>query len=110
MIDSRFKKKLTLVLDRLIKNSILLEAEEIWLFGSVARGDCNADSDIDILVLTSGKPRDISLLVEKLDVRDDVYFPKVDVIVRTPEEIESDNYWFYHEVRKDKIVLWRKEG
>ena len=30
------------------------EIREVWLYGSRSRGDCRADSDIDLAIVTSG--------------------------------------------------------
>ena len=45
-IDSRFAPKLESKLNELIRYADYLNISEIWLFGSVARGTCNAFSDI----------------------------------------------------------------
>ena len=108
MIDIRFVDKLRDTFLALMKNKEALGIEEIWLFGSVARGDCNANSDIDIMVITNKKPKDTSLMIEELDLRDDCYFPKVDIVVRSPKGIASNDYYFNEIVRKEKIILWKK--
>lgn len=109
-IDKRFAGKLREALDVLIMNADELEAEEIWLFGSLARGTATLDSDIDLLVVTQRNRKNTSLKVWDLDVRDDVGFPKVDVVVRTKKELESKLYPFNEEVSKDKVVLWRRSA
>lgn len=108
MVDTRFIDKLKDTFLSLMENKDMLAIEEVWLFGSVARGDCNANSDIDIMVITSNNPRDTSLMIEELDLRDDCYFPKVDIVVRSPIGISSNDYYFNEIVRKERIILWKK--
>ncbi len=108
MVDTRFIDKLKDTFLSLMENKDMLAIEEVWLFGSVARGDCNANSDIDIMVITSNNPRDTSLMIEELDLRDDCYFPKVDIVVRSPKGISSNDYYFNEIVRKERIILWKK--
>jgi predicted nucleotidyltransferase len=61
--------------------------EQIVLFGSTARGEANADSDFDLLVVKSGQYHRRRLAKE-------IYRgmigagPAVDVVVVTPEDIE----------------------
>ena len=93
-IDSRFAPKLESKLNELIYYADYLNISEIWLFGSVARGTCNAFSDIDLLILTSGNSKEVSF--------------KVDIIVRTPESISNTDYYFNTVVQRDKIVLWKR--
>ena len=56
------------------------EIEKIILFGSVARGEDTADSDIDILILTSKKS-------DKEHIRRDVYGKVSDFLLSTGEYI-----------------------
>lgn len=106
-MDKRFVPKLVEVVEKILDARDKLKLEELYLFGSLSRGDYTAMSDIDLLVITAGKPREISLMVEMMDLREDVYFPHVDVIVRNRCHLE-DNSIFAQNVQRDKKVLWRK--
>lgn len=108
-IDSRFAPKLEFTLKELIKYADYLNIVEIWLFGSVARGTCNAFSDIDILIITNGISSETSFKIEELNLRDDIGYPKVDIVVRTPKSINDANYYFNTAVQKDKIILWKRD-
>ena len=108
-IDSRFAPKLESKLNELIYYADYLNISEIWLFGSVARGTCNAFSDIDLLVLTFGNSKGVSLKIEELELREEIGFPKVDIVVRTPQSISNPDYYFNTAVQRDKIVLWKRE-
>jgi uncharacterized protein len=62
------------------------EPDKIVLFGSAARGTMRADSDIDLLVIKSGKynrDRVIRDIYRRLTGE-----ASVDVVVVTPEEVE----------------------
>lgn len=85
------------------------EIEKIILFGSVARGDDNEDSDIDILIITSKQS-------DKLKIRDDIYSKVMDVLINTGEYIsvkiknieyynKYKNYSFFSNINKDGIIL-----
>jgi predicted nucleotidyltransferase len=86
-----------------------LKPEKIILFGSYAEGDPTHDSDVDLLVITDGKPkekyREISMLLYPR------LFP-VDIIMKTPKEVEEalkggrDNSFFIREIIKKGNVLY----
>lgn len=107
-IDSRFAPKLESKLNELIYYADYLNISEIWLFGSVAHGTCNAFSDIDLLILTTSNSKEISFKIEELELREEIGFPKVDIIVRTPKSINNQDYYFNTAVQRDKIILWKR--
>jgi predicted nucleotidyltransferase len=62
-----------------------LDPREIILFGSRARGDDRADSDIDLLVIMDSELP----AAERIRTVDDLFTPRtwpMDVVVLTPEE------------------------
>jgi predicted nucleotidyltransferase len=63
--------------------------ERIILFGSRARGDANADSDVDLLVVM---PVQGSKRAKRLEIGLELfnYRVSVDVVVVTPREFETD--------------------
>lgn len=77
---------------------------KIVLFGSYARNEANANSDIDFLVITDSHepPTKRSLPIYRL-LGD--YLIPLDVIVRTPEEIEK-----YRTVPNSTIYSAMREG
>jgi predicted nucleotidyltransferase len=85
------------------------EIEKIILFGSVARGDDNKDSDIDILVITSEKS-------DKSKIKDDIYSRTFDILMKTGEYVsvkiksidhykKYKNSFFFSNIDKKGIVL-----
>lgn len=77
--------RLTELTERLVKG---LKAEQAWIFGSYARGDANADSDMDILIVIneSKYPRYKRNQAARRLVKD-ITIPK-DIIVMTKDEWE----------------------
>ena len=95
------------VIDAIVKD---LSPKMIIIFGSVARGTADADSDLDIMVvMDSDKPYaeraaevQMCLWKRKLLLDDDV-------IVITPEEFErkkDDEYSFIHEIVSTGVVAY----
>ncbi|MDR1721644.1 MAG: nucleotidyltransferase domain-containing protein [Methanobrevibacter sp.] len=56
------------------------EIEKVILFGSVARGEDNKNSDIDILII-------IKNINDKLKIRDEIYTKVWDILLSTGELI-----------------------
>ena len=82
--------------------------ERIILFGSHARGNAGADSDVDLLVImpTDGKTR----YEQAFEIRQNVTadFP-LDLLVRSPEEVQERlgmNDWFVHDIMREGITLY----
>ena len=72
--------------DRIVKDLLPYDPERIILFGSAARGDADAYSDIDVIVIKRTQTRFVQRLVEAGG-----YLTRpghVDVFVYTPEELD----------------------
>jgi predicted nucleotidyltransferase len=86
-----------------------IDPQQIIMFGSQARGDATAGSDIDLLVVqdTSQSDREVRRRIERLLL--DRRFG-LDLIVRTPEEVAlnlADGNPFYTEhIFGDGVVLY----
>ena len=73
-------------IDRMVKRIVAkFQPQQVILFGSQARGDAGADSDVDLLVVMDfeGTARDKRL--EMVHVLRDILVP-LDVIVTSPED------------------------
>ena len=96
-------------LDYLVEELKAYGAEKIILFGSVARGDADEYSDLDVIVV---KPSTMSFVERLADVvRKCPHAPGADIIVYTPEEFqrmqENENP-FLECVLRDGTVLYEK--
>ena len=62
--------------------------EKLYLFGSRASGTADPESDVDVLLVHSGResPREVQLKAHRLFPRPEV---ALDVFVMTPDEFES---------------------
>jgi predicted nucleotidyltransferase len=85
-------------------------ADRIVLFGSYAKGAARPDSDVDLLVIANliGDPS-----VHERRARNlvDRCFPRVDVVVCTPEDVaEADGAWsiFLHSILDTGITMYRR--
>ncbi|MDR0912025.1 MAG: nucleotidyltransferase domain-containing protein [Methanobrevibacter sp.] len=85
------------------------EINKIILYGSVARGDENEKSDIDILILTNNKK-------DKNIISDDVYDIVWDILMKTGQYIsakinyvknyeENKNLSFFSNVDKEGVII-----
>ncbi len=84
--------------------------EKIILFGSYARGNFSADSDLDLLVIVSGIKR---LRRESLRVRRALrgLIAPVDIIIATPEQIKrlgTTNGLVYQSALSEGRVLYER--
>ncbi len=75
------------------KNTILkaVDAEQIILFGSYARGDYNKDSDIDLMVIIKEKidRKEKNKILDKMAI---IFFENnlnIDFFIKTKEDIEK---------------------
>lgn len=77
----------------------------IVLYGSAAKGENTAESDIDIFIMTRDPDK-----VEKIIFKDKLR-EKIQYVAHTPNEFiksKKSNYTFYREVEKG-IVLWKEK-
>jgi predicted nucleotidyltransferase len=95
-------------IDRIVESLMAYQPEKIILFGSVARGDADEYSDIDLIVIKKSDKRFVERLVEIM-----AYLPRevvrADVLVYTPEEFQAmqeQGNPFMEQVLKDGIVLY----
>ncbi len=84
---------------------------EIILYGSVARGDDCAESDVDIALLVSGTmdaPAEdrLSDCITALNLRYDWVFSVVDIDIATWQRW-GQTVPYYQNVKKDGVVLWK---
>lgn len=105
-----YRNKLEDTLKKILQYKNEIQPIEIFLFGSVARGTYSAQSDLDLCIVTEQNSRKISSLLEYYDIRDDIGYPKVDIIVRSPKDLMDPQYAIHRFMERDKIIVWRKEA
>jgi len=100
-------EKIKGMIDRLIDR---YDPELVVLFGSVAKGRFNEDSDVDLLVVKGTEQRPIWRRVEAMQAIEPEM--PVDVLVYTPEEFEelvSDGTSLVAQIMEEGIVIYRRK-
>lgn len=104
-----YKQKLKATLQKILEYANDIQPIEIFLFGSVARGTYTSQSDLDVCIVTEKDSHVVSTLLEFYDIRDDIGYPKVDIIVRNPIDLSDSQFAINRFLSRDKIIIWRKE-
>lgn len=106
-LKPKFKKKVIQCVDYIVK--VVPDVEEIYLFGSCARGEAKWNSDVDIAIVTEERITDRTLRgtvqceLEWLN-EDGV---KADVIFRA-KDTQDWNKVFEELYNEDKKLVWRR--
>jgi len=85
------------------------EVEEVWLFGSLARGDAVPGSDADVLVVLSRS--EIPFLERPVRYRVEQCGIGVDLFAYTREELERmgrEGRRFTAQAMREAVLLWRR--
>jgi len=96
------------IVERILK---VTQPEKIILFGSYARGEATAGSDIDILII---QPSDLPRYKRSSSVRLALkgLFPSKDIVVYTPKEVkewESASTSFIASALREGRVLYERQ-
>lgn len=98
-------------LQSVIAGLALYDADKAILFGSVARGDADAYSDVDLIVIKQTDKRFLDRLSEVVTCIDPDF--ALDVLVYTPEEFEQmladENPFVTNAVEHGKVIYERPE-
>ncbi len=85
------------------------EIEEVWLFGSLARGDAVPGSDADLFILLS--QTQLSFLERSVHYQPDFCGVGVDILAYTRAELthmEPEAETFLHQVQTEGLCLFRR--
>lgn len=107
-LPERFFNRLVHSVEYLVET--VPDLEEIYLFGSCARGDVKWSSDVDLAVITKNAVTDHALrgtVIFTLDEPDSTG-TRTDVIFRTPD-MQDGSITFQKLFDQDKILVWKKE-
>jgi predicted nucleotidyltransferase len=96
----------TILLLQSLLNKIKVLSQKIVLFGSCARGDNIAKSDIDIFILSNNSPKVVEEKIKKSTLGD-----KIQPIIRNPTQfvkMEKEELVFFEEIERG-ITLWESK-
>ena len=86
--------------------------EEVWLFGSYARGDFRPDSDVDIMILLDMSDLELKAYAQQLSYMTYDFNMDNDLDIKPIAKSEAHfkkwivNYPFYSNVYKEGVVLY----
>ena len=89
MIDDALEEMMDVLVERVVERIVEgVRPEKVILFGSRARGDGNAESDIDLVVVHPGpeSKRELELRIRRLFAAQGF---SMDLLVLTPEEFRE---------------------
>jgi predicted nucleotidyltransferase len=104
-------QKRNLALRRIVRNLVRrYKPEKLILFGSMAKGNPRADSDIDLAVVKKTRRKFIDRLLDARRAADT--WEAVDIVVYTPEEVASmekeGQYFWVDEILGRGRVLYER--
>ena len=112
MTQNQLKKTYEEEIERIVSVLRAYNPERIILFGSLARGDFDKDSDIDLLIIKDDQRKRTERICEIYRL---IRSPKrtiaVEPLVLTPKEIEnavSEGSFFLEDVLKEGKILYEK--
>lgn len=85
------------------------EVVEVWFFGSKARGDCDSDSDLDVLViLSNGSPQSrdlVRLTAARVSLEDDVLINTHILSQEQWRRLADQQTPYWQNVRREGVLL-----
>ena len=109
-ITDRFKRSLDCAVTKITQWEHRERILAVYLYGSYARNEQSADSDIDLYIQTDTKTdrkmiRELIVLCNPEDYR----LPEVEVKVEQGVDSLMKNDLFHENIRKDGILLWKRK-
>ncbi|HIQ96322.1 MAG TPA: nucleotidyltransferase domain-containing protein [Candidatus Limivivens merdigallinarum] len=106
--EKNFVTSIDYTLTALLNSKYYSKIDRIIVYGSFARGDYKADSDIDLIVLTNERlqPEDIRKIRSLIDEKT-YLLPEVDL--KFYQQHDKMDRIFSEEVKKDGVVLWKRK-
>jgi predicted nucleotidyltransferase len=89
------------------------QVSQIILFGSKARGDSNADSDVDVLILASEENRRlqerINIIASQISLDYDVLFNPLLIANTRWTQMMNEKFSICRNVERDGIMLFNRQ-
>ncbi len=85
------------------------EVHSIVLFGSVARGEANADSDVDVLIISDASrenKRRMHDISTHIDLENEVFTQLMFFSNRRLERAARMRSWFFTDVMNEGVILY----
>ncbi|MDF2614090.1 MAG: polymerase beta, Nucleotidyltransferase [Clostridia bacterium] len=102
LLRRRQEEKLQKLLPRLIETNPI----EIGFYGSYARYESKATSDIDVYVLYTSMPNH----VQKGELYEEAEEMGIDLLLCEYEAFYNTQSIFYENVLRDRIIIWKGEA
>lgn len=112
--NARHLHALHVAKERIFQSKLADYAKELYLYGSMARGEVNWDSDIDLLLILDFPEHDRKTLKKEILflkgslTEDDIDAPEVDLKVVFGDEWKTSNQTYYRNVLEEGEKLWVK--
>ena len=88
------------------------QVRQVILFGSKARGDSNADSDVDVLILTSEEDRHlqerINIIASQVSLDYDILFNPLLIAKDRWTQMANERFSICRNVERDGITLFSR--
>jgi predicted nucleotidyltransferase len=89
-----------------LKDSLMdkLDIKKIFIFGSYARGDFSADSDIDVCIIAKNIENNFAETLNA-SAASALIDPKIEPLVFSEDEFEIENFGIIKEIKKTGVLI-----
>lgn len=112
--NARHIRALRVAEEKIFQSKLANYVRELYLYGSMARGDIRWDSDIDLLLILEYSEHDKRALKKEILylkgslTEDDINAPEVDLKVVFGDEWKTSNQTYYRNILEEGKRLWAK--
>ena len=114
MIKHHYSQALLLAREKILASGLADLVEELYVYGSVARGNMTWDSDIDLLLVLNPVFRDSRTIKKEIiflkgsisgDTLDD---PEIDLKVVFGQHWKNSSQTYYRNILREGRQIWKK--
>lgn len=106
---TRFDDALSYTIDQILNWKFKSAISAIYLYGSCARNEQNADSDVDLFIeLLEEVPNEAKRQLKVDGNPDDFRLPDVELKFGMSGCLDQEEL-FYKNIKRDGVVLWKKQ-